>query len=163
VSPCWRGVASGDGAPIVALPTRSQISINAGQRAHPASTKHETMTVGTRLDQRTISRFGITLRPWRLRDAAALRYTRGDEEIMRFTTVPAIFTEDAATDWISRQRQRAECGTAVVLAITRAGERAPIGMVGLFGLDEESARRDWDIGSLVMPAVAGLRPRRRGR
>jgi RimJ/RimL family protein N-acetyltransferase len=94
--------------------------------------------VGSELELPTIARSGFTLRPWQLMDAPALREACGDEQIMRFTTVPGVFTERAAADWISRQREHAERGTAMVLAILDAGERLPIGMVGLFGLD----RRD---------------------
>jgi [ribosomal protein S5]-alanine N-acetyltransferase len=102
----------------------------------------ETVTVGKQLDLPTIARFGVTLRPWQLTDAPALREACGDQRIMRFTTVPGVFTEAAAIDWINRARQRAEDGTAMVLAIVEAGERFPIGMVGLFGLDraDDSAR-----------------------
>lgn len=102
----------------------------------------ETVAVGKQLEPPTIGGSGITLRPWQMSDAPALREACGDQEIMRFTTVPAVFTDEAATDWINRARQRAEDGTAMVLAIVEAGERFPIGMVGLFGLDhaEDSAR-----------------------
>ena len=58
---------------------------------------------------------------------------------MRFTTVPGAFTEQAAKAWINRTRQRAEDGTAIVLAIVEAGEQFPAGMVGLFGLDRGDA------------------------
>ena len=54
---------------------------------------------------------------------------------MRFTTVPETYTEEAATDWIRRQREHAERGRAMVLAIVGAGELSPVGLVGLFGLD----------------------------
>ena len=54
---------------------------------------------------------------------------------MRFTTVPAVYTELSATEWINRQRQHAERGTAIVLAIIGSDERLPVGMVGLFALD----------------------------
>jgi RimJ/RimL family protein N-acetyltransferase len=87
------------------------------------------------LELPTMARFGVELRPWRLTDAPALRDACGDEEIMRFTTIPGVFTEEAATDWINRQRQHAERATAMVLAVIDAGERFPVGMVGLFGLD----------------------------
>jgi RimJ/RimL family protein N-acetyltransferase len=81
-----------------------------------------------------IVRFGVELRPWRLSDAPALREACGDQGITRFTTVPEVFSEEAATDWINRQRQHAERGTAMVLAIVDAGGHIPVGMVGLFGL-----------------------------
>lgn len=87
------------------------------------------------LELPTIARFGVTLRPWQPTDAAALRQACGDQEIMRFTTIPGVFTDEAAKDWINRTRRRAEDGTAMVLAIVEAGEHFPAGMVGLFGLD----------------------------
>ncbi|MBO0866642.1 MAG: GNAT family N-acetyltransferase [Mycobacterium sp.] len=55
------------------------------------------MTVAKSLELPTIARFGVELRPWRLTDAPALREACGDKEIMRFTTVPGVFTEEAAT------------------------------------------------------------------
>jgi RimJ/RimL family protein N-acetyltransferase len=55
---------------------------------------------------------------------------------MRFTTVPATYTTSAATEWIRRGWDRADRGTAMVLAIVKAGELSPVGMAGLFGLDQ---------------------------
>lgn len=95
----------------------------------------ETAGVARPLELPTIAGCGVELRPWRLTDAVALREACGDEEIMRFTTVPAVFSERAATAWVNRQRQHAERGTAIVLAIIAGGQRCPVGMVGLFGLD----------------------------
>lgn len=94
------------------------------------------MSVDKWLELPTIAGFGLTLRPWQLTDAPALREACGDEDIMRFTTVPGVFSEAAATDWIKHQRQHAERGSAMVLAIVNTSERFPIGMVGLFGLDQ---------------------------
>ena len=87
------------------------------------------------LELPTIAQSGITLRPWRLTDAPALRAACGDERIMRFTTVPETYTEEAAADWIGRQREHSERGTATVFAIIAADGLSPAGMVGLFGLD----------------------------
>jgi [ribosomal protein S5]-alanine N-acetyltransferase len=100
------------------------------------------VSVANPLEPPTIARFGIELRPWRLTDVPALREACGDERIMRFTTVPGVFTEEAATGWIHRQQRHAERGTAMVLAIIDAAERFPVGMVGLFGLDggDQTAR-----------------------
>ena len=56
---------------------------------------------------------------------------------MRFTTMPAVYTEEAAADWIRRQQRHAERRTAVVLAITASSDGAPVGMVGLIGLDRD--------------------------
>lgn len=102
----------------------------------------ETMSVTKRLELPTLTRFGVTLRPWQIADALALREACGDEQIMRFTTVPGVYSEGAAIGWISRQRQHSEDGTAVVLAIIGPDEPVPVGMAGLFGLDrhDRSAR-----------------------
>jgi RimJ/RimL family protein N-acetyltransferase len=107
-----------------------------------ASVTGETVRVGRQLELPTIARFGVMLRPWQLTDAPGLQQACGDEDIMRFTTVPGVFTEEGAIDWITRGRRHAEDGTAMVLAVVDAGERLPIGMVGLFGLDraDDSAR-----------------------
>jgi RimJ/RimL family protein N-acetyltransferase len=100
------------------------------------------VSVADPLELPTIARFGVTLRPWRLTDAPALRGACGDERIMRFTTVPETYTAEAATDWIRRQWEHAERRTAMVLAILGAGELYPVGMAGLFGLDrgDQTAR-----------------------
>ncbi len=108
------------------------------------------MSVGNPLELPTIARCGVTLRPWRLTDAPALRGACGDTEITRFTTVPDTYTDELATDWIRRQFERAQSGTAMVFAIVAAGELSPVGMVGLFGLDlgDRTARLGyWLLGS----------------
>jgi RimJ/RimL family protein N-acetyltransferase len=84
----------------------------------------------------TLDAGDCTLRPWTLDDAAALRQACGDDDICRFTTVPRVYSDAAAVQWIERQRDHASRGAAIVLAIVPAGERTPVGMVGLFGLDE---------------------------
>jgi RimJ/RimL family protein N-acetyltransferase len=90
----------------------------------------------------TIDAHDCWLRPWVPEDAAALREACGDEDICRFTTVPRVYSHDAAAQWIERQRDRAADGRAIVLAITAAKEQFPVGMIGLFGLDapEPTAR-----------------------
>jgi RimJ/RimL family protein N-acetyltransferase len=77
-----------------------------------------------------------SLRPWTLDDAPALRKACGDDDICRFTTVPRVYSHAAAVQWIERVRDRAARGDAIVLAIVPAREPTPVGMVGLFGLDE---------------------------
>jgi hypothetical protein len=44
-------------------------------------------------------------------------------------------TARRAAQWIERQRDHAADGTAIVLAIIPANEWAPVGMVGLSGLE----------------------------
>ena len=89
-----------------------------------------------RLEVPTLEMRDGRLRPWRRDDVPALRAACGDEDICRFTTVPHVFSEEAALLWIERQEARAGAGTAIVLAIVPAGEREPVGMMGLFGLDQ---------------------------
>ena len=76
------------------------------------------------------------LRRWTPGDAPALREACGDEDMCRFTTVPHLYSKSAALQWIERQHAHARGGTAIVLAIIPSGDDEPVGMVGLFGLDE---------------------------
>jgi ribosomal-protein-alanine N-acetyltransferase len=78
----------------------------------------------------------VALRGWRQEDAPALRPACGDRQICRFTTVPQRYTIEDARDWIARQQTHARNGTAAVLAIVPLPGDWPVGMVGLFGLDE---------------------------
>jgi RimJ/RimL family protein N-acetyltransferase len=92
--------------------------------------------VPTRLDAPMLHGTECWLRPWRLDDAPALREACGDEGICRFTTVPLTYSHEAALRWIRRQQQHAANGHAIVLAIVPVDGTRPVGMVGLFGLDE---------------------------
>jgi RimJ/RimL family protein N-acetyltransferase len=87
----------------------------------------------------TLDAGDCALRAWTLADAPALREACGDEDICRFTTVPRVYSHSAATQWIVSQRGHASRGTAIVLAIISAREQTPVGMVGLFGLDQSGA------------------------
>lgn len=80
----------------------------------------------------------IFVRPWVVGDAVALEGACGDPDICRFTTVPRQFTIEAAEAWIRRQHDRLRDSQAVVLAIQPISEALPVGMVGLFGFDEEA-------------------------
>lgn len=117
------------------------------------------------------------MRPWTVDDAPALREACGDDDICRFTTVPRVYSRAAAVRWIERVRDRAARGDAIVLAIVPAREPTPVGMVGLFGLNEpgqtarfgywliERARRrglatsatcalrDWAFSSLALETI----------
>lgn len=84
----------------------------------------------------TIAGAGLRLRPWVLADAASLEPACGDPDICRFTTVPHQYTQEAAVAWIRRSHGRATDGVGMVLAIEPDSVRQPVGMVGLFGLDE---------------------------
>ena len=90
----------------------------------------------SRLEVPTLETRDCTLRPWKLEDFAALREACGDEDICRFTTVRPVYCKDAAIQWIERQHAHASNRTAIVLAIVAVGSQEPIGMIGLFGLDQ---------------------------
>jgi RimJ/RimL family protein N-acetyltransferase len=87
------------------------------------------------LELPTLTTPACELRPWTLKDASALREACGDPDICRITTIPVVFSKDAAVHWIERQQARATTGTAIVLAIIPTGGQEPVGMIGLFGLD----------------------------
>ena len=89
------------------------------------------------LELPTITTDDLMLRPWTPADAPALVEACGDEEICRFTTVPRRYSREAAGEWIRRQAARAAAGSAVVLALVPAAESQPVGMAGLFGLDQD--------------------------
>lgn len=84
-----------------------------------------------------LSNARVRLRPWVVGDAAVLEVACGDPDICRFTTVPQHFTTGAAEAWIRRQHDRLSDGSAIVLAIEPISAARPVGMVGLFGLDED--------------------------
>lgn len=84
----------------------------------------------------TMAGAGLRLRPWVLAGAASLEPACGDPDICRFTTVPHQYTQDAAVAWIRRSHQRTTDGIGIVLAIAPESVGQPVGMVGLFGLDE---------------------------
>jgi RimJ/RimL family protein N-acetyltransferase len=79
---------------------------------------------------------GVVLRGWRSEDVVALEAACGDQEICRITTVPDRFTVEDALAWIARQQAHADRGSGAVLAIVPLSGERPVGMVGLFGLDE---------------------------
>jgi [ribosomal protein S5]-alanine N-acetyltransferase len=99
----------------------------------------------------TLSGTGFTLRPWREGDAAALEPACSDADIRRFSWVPASYSPDAAAAWIAHHRERLQEGTGLILAIEAAERKLPVGMVGIFALDERRAR----IGYWIIQAFRG--------
>lgn len=96
----------------------------------------ETGLMGAPISVPTITGSGLRLRPWALADAASLESACGDPDICRFTTIPPRYTRESAAAWIRRQHDRTSDGVGIVLAIEPESLRKPVGMVGLFGLDE---------------------------
>lgn len=89
-----------------------------------------------RISVPTLDGAELQLRPWVLGDVTSLEPACGDPDICRFTTVPLHYTQEAAAAWIRRSHQRTTDGVGIVLAIEPALVGKPVGMVGLFGLDE---------------------------
>lgn len=85
----------------------------------------------------TLTGTKVRLRPWEAADATSLEAACGDPDICRFTTVPRHYTPDQAESWIRRQHDRIATGSAIVLAIEPTSLRRAVGMIGLFGLDEQ--------------------------
>ena len=99
----------------------------------------------------TLTGTGFTLRPWRESDAPALEPACADAEIRRFSWVPPSYSPDAAASWIAHQHERLHEGTTLTLAIEAAGADLPVGMVGIFALDERRPR----IGYWIIQALRG--------
>lgn len=83
----------------------------------------------------------LSLRPWLPGDAPALEPACRDPEITRHTTVPVAYNVPAAQAWIASQRERTGEGNARILAVVPAGMTHPVGMAGLFGLNEADGPR----------------------
>jgi RimJ/RimL family protein N-acetyltransferase len=99
----------------------------------------------------TLTGPGFTLRPWRQGDGAALEPACADADISRFTWVPPTYSPNEAEAWIAHQHERLRQGTAMILAIEIAEHAVPVGMIGLFALDEERPR----IGYWIIRAFRG--------
>lgn len=91
------------------------------------------------LSEPTLVGSRCTLRPWTAADAPALREACGDEAICRYTTVPEIYDELSAAAWVDRQLAHARDGDAIVLAIVTDDDAVPVGMMGVYGLDQHTA------------------------
>lgn len=94
----------------------------------------------------------VTLRDWHEDDASALRTVCGDPDVCRFTSVPWTFTPAAGRNWVRLQRERRSVGTGLTLAVTRAGERVPVGSVNLSGFSEDGCAT---LGYWIVPAARG--------
>ena len=73
----------------------------------------------------------IALRPWRKRDASALTALCQDEVIVRWTNVPAGYTEDMARARIAEAEAERQAGRALVLAVVDADTDELIGACDL--------------------------------
>jgi len=75
----------------------------------------------------------LRLRPWTAVDAPALASAWADEEVRRWTAVPATPTEDHARRWIEGEAARRERGIALDLVVSPAdpGDDTVLGEVGI--------------------------------
>ena len=95
----------------------------------------------------------VTLRRWTMADAMALERACGDPDICRVTTVPWRYAPADAIDWIQRQELRRKEGSALALAITRAGDDRSVGTVSLS--DPDWADRRASLGCWLIAAERG--------
>jgi RimJ/RimL family protein N-acetyltransferase len=72
----------------------------------------------------------VTLRPWRVEEAAVLAAAWNDPAIRRWCAVPDECGEEAAAAWIAGQERRREDGISIDLAITLDDDQV-VGEVGL--------------------------------
>lgn len=95
----------------------------------------------------------VALRAFTLDDVAWVTEGCRDPEVARFTGVPAPYDEGHARDWIGRHEGFRERGEALQLAIVAAHDGAPLGSVGLEGIDWAQLRGD--VGYWVGPWARG--------
>jgi ribosomal-protein-alanine N-acetyltransferase len=94
----------------------------------------------------------VALRPWRLRDIHYVAEVSRDPEIPLITTVPALYSNEAAVAWIERQWRRLERGEGLSLAIATAETDEAVGAATL--MRRESPSRA-GLGYVVAPHARG--------
>lgn len=94
----------------------------------------------------------VRLRPWVDADAPALAAAWGDDEIRRWTAVPASPTEAHARRWIAGASLRRERGLALDLVVSPGdpGDDAVLGEVGLVTMAGGPSRAE--VGWWTAPA-----------
>jgi RimJ/RimL family protein N-acetyltransferase len=97
----------------------------------------------------------VLLRDWLPADWPAIEPVCGEWDVCQFSSVPWTFTQTAAEVWVATQRDRRANATALVLAITRAGDpgRRPVGTVNLFRFHE--APHNAALGYWLVPQARG--------
>ncbi len=96
---------------------------------------------------------GVVLRDWRDEDAPALAPVCGEWNVCAFTSVPWEWSEDAALEWIERQRGKRVAGTVLALAIEAGDDGRALGNVNLTGFDEDV--REAAVGYWLTPQARG--------
>jgi RimJ/RimL family protein N-acetyltransferase len=92
----------------------------------------------------------VRLRAWQVEDAPALAAAWGDEEIRRWTAVPADPTEAHARRWIAAEGLRREQGLALDLVVVPSAGDEVLGEVGLVTMAGGPARAE--VGWWTAPA-----------
>lgn len=82
-------------------------------------------------DDSRLSEGGVALRRWRGRDAAALTALCQDETIVRWTNVPAGYTEEMAHARIAEAESERRAGRALILAVVDAESDEVLGACDL--------------------------------
>ena len=93
------------------------------------------------------------LRDWRESDAPALEHVCGAQGVSRFTSVPWVYSEPAAREWVRRQHEKRRQGKALVLAVTQDREGRALGMVALSAVAETPTHAT--LGYWLVPAARG--------
>ena len=95
----------------------------------------------------------LVLRDWQERDAPALEPVCGEWDVCQFTTVPWIYSVEAARAWIARVGERRASGSGLALAITHRDRPNPIGNVNLVRFSEDG--REAALGYWLLPSARG--------
>jgi RimJ/RimL family protein N-acetyltransferase len=116
-----------------------------------------------RLPDPPLSDGAVTLRGFTLDDIAWITEGCNDPAVARFTGVPAPYTAADARDWIGGHADERACGEAIHLAVVEADGGAPLGSVGLMGIDWDHLRGDvgywigpWGRGHEAAPRAVRL-------
>lgn len=94
----------------------------------------------------------IRLRQWRESDIDCIRQAATDPGIPEGTTVPALYTPEAAREFIKRQWRRGEAGEGLSLAIADVASDEAL---GLFWLGVRPQSGVIGIGYWVVPSARG--------
>ena len=96
---------------------------------------------------RSLSDGAVTLRPWRESDAPALVGLCRDAEIVRYTRVPANYTEAMARRWMQDKYVTGASGEEAHFAVVAAPDGELLGSLGLHLESEGRARVGYFLGA----------------
>lgn len=96
----------------------------------------------------------VALRPWRPEDAVVKAAWGDDAVIVRWTGVPANYTEDAALAWAARTEEARRAGRSLSLAITDAATNDVLGSCDIRRPDPEDPALG-EIGYLLSENARG--------